>query len=117
MGNRLDWMKAAAVILSLCLMMLMTLACVQASIIICHGDECGLYDENDNEGVMVYINTRRKMTESRTVQHISYGALAADNVPCPITGQSYYYCNTSDPNVNPYTRACTAITRCERDTN
>lgn len=116
MGNRLDGKKAAPLILSLCLMMLITLACVQASIL-CIGDECGLYDENDHEELIAYINTKRKLEESRKVQHISYAVLAADNVPCGVTGQSYYYCNASDPGVNPYRRACTAITRCARDTD
>ncbi|GLJ28674.1 hypothetical protein SUGI_0565000 [Cryptomeria japonica] len=48
---------------------------------------------------------------------ISYGALKSDNVPCGITGQSYYYCNHADDQANPYTRACTSITRCHRDMN
>lgn len=119
MGNRLDWMKAETLILSLCFMMLITLAYVQASIL-CVGDECGLYDENGHEELTVtaYRNTRRKIEGSRKVQHIGYAVLAADNVPCHITGQSYYSCNhASDPDANPYRRSCTAITRCERDTN
>ncbi|KAJ3699895.1 hypothetical protein LUZ61_003600 [Rhynchospora tenuis] len=42
---------------------------------------------------------------------IGYGALKADNVPCDITGASYYNCHPSSP-ANPYTRSCSAITQC-----
>eukprot|EP00249_Psilotum_nudum_P003727 c17217_g1_i1 orf=542-943(+) len=52
--------------------------------------------------------------------YISYGALTADRVPCPaMSGRSYYTsdCYKSNGPVRPYTRGCTAITRCWRDSS
>ncbi|KAH7291387.1 hypothetical protein KP509_29G014800 [Ceratopteris richardii] len=53
------------------------------------------------------------------VNNISYGALRADNSPCPpMSGCSYYLpnCRSATGSVNPYTRGCTTATRCYRDT-
>ncbi|KAL3538154.1 hypothetical protein ACH5RR_001520 [Cinchona calisaya] len=46
-----------------------------------------------------------------TTRYISYGALQRNSVPCSRRGQSYYNCRPGAP-VNPYTRGCSAITRC-----
>ncbi|CAA0819620.1 Protein RALF-like 34 [Striga hermonthica] len=49
--------------------------------------------------------------------YISYGALSANRVPCPArSGRSYYThnCFRAHGPVNPYTRSCSAITRCRR---
>lgn len=43
--------------------------------------------------------------------YISYGALAADSVPCSQLGASYYNCVVG-VEANPYTRSCSAITMC-----
>lgn len=45
--------------------------------------------------------------------HISYGALTANKVPCSNRGQSYYNCGASGK-ANPYQRGCSAATRCAR---
>ncbi|PIN16433.1 hypothetical protein CDL12_10911 [Handroanthus impetiginosus] len=47
--------------------------------------------------------------------YISYGALSANRVPCPPrSGRSYYThnCFKARGPVHPYTRGCSAITRC-----
>ncbi|KAL6527379.1 hypothetical protein OROGR_016469 [Orobanche gracilis] len=49
--------------------------------------------------------------------YISYGALSANRVPCPPrSGRSYYThnCFRARGSVHPYTRSCSAITRCRR---
>ncbi|XP_059431733.1 protein RALF-like 33 [Corylus avellana] len=48
-----------------------------------------------------------------TKQYISYGALRRNSVPCSRRGASYYNCRTG-AQANPYTRGCSAITRCRR---
>lgn len=45
--------------------------------------------------------------------HISYGALSANKVPCSNRGQSYYNCGAPG-RANPYKRGCSAATRCAR---
>lgn len=52
-----------------------------------------------------------------TRYYISYGALSANRVPCPPrSGRSYYTpnCFRARGPVHPYTRGCSAITRCRR---
>ncbi|KAH7286671.1 hypothetical protein KP509_32G017300 [Ceratopteris richardii] len=54
--------------------------------------------------------------------HIGYRALQPDNTPCPRQGAGLSYYNPSCFNpspgpVNPYTRGCSTITRCSRDTS
>uniref|UniRef100_A0A0A8Z153 Protein RALF-like 33 n=1 Tax=Arundo donax TaxID=35708 RepID=A0A0A8Z153_ARUDO len=44
-------------------------------------------------------------------RYISYGALRRDNVPCSVRGASYYNCRPG-AQANPYSRGCSAITRC-----
>lgn len=43
--------------------------------------------------------------------YLSYGALRRDNVPCSVRGASYYNCRPGGQ-ANPYSRGCSAITRC-----
>ncbi|KAG0469441.1 hypothetical protein HPP92_015527 [Vanilla planifolia] len=62
---------------------------------------------------------RRSLFWRRHFAHyyISYAALAADHVPCPPrSGRSYYThnCHLARGPVCPYTRGCSAITRCRR---
>ncbi|KAK2645979.1 hypothetical protein Ddye_021174 [Dipteronia dyeriana] len=46
-------------------------------------------------------------------RYISYGALRRNSVPCSRRGASYYNCRAG-AQANPYTRGCSAITRCRR---
>ncbi|XP_004494597.1 protein RALF-like 33 [Cicer arietinum] len=46
-----------------------------------------------------------------TTKYISYGALQRNTVPCSRRGASYYNCRPG-AQANPYTRGCSAITRC-----
>ncbi|KAJ0960155.1 hypothetical protein J5N97_018234 [Dioscorea zingiberensis] len=46
-----------------------------------------------------------------TSGYISYGALRRDSVPCSRRGASYYNCRAGGQ-ANPYSRGCSAITRC-----
>ncbi|XAR61904.1 hypothetical protein NMG60_11016451 [Bertholletia excelsa] len=49
--------------------------------------------------------------------YISYGALAANRIPCPArSGRSYYThnCYKASGPVHPYTRGCSRITHCRR---
>ncbi|XP_058187996.1 rapid alkalinization factor-like [Rhododendron vialii] len=53
-------------------------------------------------------SNRRILT---TTKYISYGVLEMDFVPCSIKGTSYYNCLLRGQ-ANPYTRGCSAITKC-----
>ncbi|KAK3041962.1 hypothetical protein RJ639_002270 [Escallonia herrerae] len=53
-------------------------------------------------------SSRRVLASSN---HISYEALGRDNIPCSQRGASYYNCKPG-AQANPYTRGCSAITRC-----
>ncbi|KAM7280873.1 hypothetical protein ACFE04_008007 [Oxalis oulophora] len=46
-----------------------------------------------------------------TTKYISYSALQKNSVPCSKRGSSYYNCQ-SGSSANPYSRGCSAITRC-----
>lgn len=46
-----------------------------------------------------------------TSNYISYDALDKNNIPCSQRGASYYNCKTG-AQANPYSRGCSAITRC-----
>ncbi|OAY42313.1 protein RALF-like 33 [Manihot esculenta] len=46
-----------------------------------------------------------------TSNYISYGAMQRNTVPCSRRGASYYNCQPG-AQANPYTRGCSAITRC-----
>lgn len=54
---------------------------------------------------------RRVLQQNGGGGYISYGALRRDNVPCSVRGASYYNCRPG-AQANPYTRGCSAITRC-----
>ncbi|XP_078435035.1 protein RALF-like 34 [Wolffia australiana] len=61
------------------------------------------------------LGTRRALYWRLMHYYISYGALSADRVPCPPrSGRSYYTnsCYHARGGVNPYSRGCSAITRC-----
>ncbi|GJM94855.1 hypothetical protein PR202_ga11537 [Eleusine coracana subsp. coracana] len=61
---------------------------------------------------------RRSMAQRQpTNRYISYAALRADQVPCNQRGKSYYTNCASQQKANPYRRGCSAITRCQRNTN
>ncbi|KAL2504912.1 Protein RALF-like 34 [Abeliophyllum distichum] len=65
--------------------------------------------EDDDVGI------RRSLFWHRMRLYISYGALSANRIPCPPrSGRSYYThnCYSARGPVNPYTRGCSAITRC-----
>ncbi|KAL0323053.1 UNVERIFIED_CONTAM: protein RALF-like 34 [Sesamum angustifolium] len=71
-------------------------------------------EEEDEEGLprrsLYWKSPARKY-------YISYGALSANRVPCPPrSGRSYYThnCFRARGPVHPYTRGCSAITRCRR---
>ncbi|KAK6128993.1 hypothetical protein DH2020_037266 [Rehmannia glutinosa] len=61
---------------------------------------------------------RRSLFWKRLIHYyISYGALTANRIPCPPrSGRSYYThnCYRARGPVHPYTRGCSAITRCRR---
>ncbi|KAJ0979832.1 hypothetical protein J5N97_015306 [Dioscorea zingiberensis] len=46
-----------------------------------------------------------------TSDYISYDALRRDSTPCSRRGASYYNCRAGSE-ANPYSRGCSAITRC-----
>ncbi|CAH2078966.1 unnamed protein product [Thlaspi arvense] len=48
-----------------------------------------------------------------TTRYISYGALRRNTIPCSRRGASYYNCRRG-AEANPYSRGCSAITRCRR---
>ncbi|KFK32572.1 hypothetical protein AALP_AA6G260700 [Arabis alpina] len=48
-----------------------------------------------------------------TQRYISYGALRRNTIPCSRRGASYYNCRRG-AQANPYSRGCSAITRCRR---
>ncbi|CAH8328595.1 unnamed protein product [Eruca vesicaria subsp. sativa] len=69
-----------------------------------YGGGMGAEFEMDSE-----IN--RRMLANR--RYISYGALRRNTVPCSRRGASYYNCRRG-AHANPYSRGCSAITRCRR---
>ncbi|KAK9065599.1 hypothetical protein SSX86_015000 [Deinandra increscens subsp. villosa] len=68
-------------------------------------------DIDDMELSMNSESARRILATNR--RYISYGALNKNNVPCSRRGASYYNCR-SGGQANPYSRGCSAITRCRR---
>ncbi|KAF5815446.1 putative rapid ALkalinization Factor [Helianthus annuus] len=71
--------------------------------------EGGDLDIDDMELSMDSEINRRILATNR--RYISYGALSKNNVPCSRRGASYYNCR-SGGQANPYSRGCSAITRC-----
>ncbi|KAM0939929.1 putative rapid ALkalinization Factor [Dioscorea sansibarensis] len=77
----------------------------------------GETDDGDFEGDVEKSN-RRALFWHHVHYYISYGALSANRVPCPPrSGRSYYThnCYRVRGPVHPYTRGCSAITRCRRN--
>lgn len=60
------------------------------------------------------IINRRNLAQKQ--RYISYGALKKDSVPCKRRGNSYYDCERREK-ANPYSRGCSAVTHCARDTD
>lgn len=59
----------------------------------------------------------RSLLWNKFKYYISYGALSANRIPCPPrSGRSYYthHCYHATGPAHPYTRGCSAITRCRR---
>ena len=79
----------------------------------CRGSiaECLAEDSSDLEFDMDSDINRRILAVWR--RHISYGALSRNTVPCSRRGASYYNCRPG-AHANPYSRGCSAITRCHR---
>ncbi|GJN35804.1 hypothetical protein PR202_gb24611 [Eleusine coracana subsp. coracana] len=77
--------------------------------------QCAVVAEEEEE---VGGGLRRSMAQRQpTNRYISYAALRADQVPCNQRGKSYYTNCASQQKANPYRRGCSAITRCQRNTN
>jgi len=80
----------------------------------CRGSvaECGLLvGQDDDAEFLMDSETSRRILAGRT--YISYGALRRNTVPCSRRGASYYNCRPG-AQANPYSRGCSAITRCRR---
>nr|XP_009802961.1 PREDICTED: rapid alkalinization factor-like [Nicotiana sylvestris] len=75
---------------------------------ICEGSIGECMDEELEE---LEVDKRRILATSR--RYISYGALQRNNIPCSRRGASYYNCRPG-AQANPYSRGCSAITRCRR---
>ncbi|XP_020221298.1 protein RALF-like 19 [Cajanus cajan] len=69
---------------------------------------------DDNEMLLDSESNRRTLGSRQ--RYISYGALRANNVPCGRHGRSYYNCQQRG-RANPYSRGCSRITHCARDTS
>ncbi|XP_059648518.1 rapid alkalinization factor-like [Cornus florida] len=76
----------------------------------CTGSIGECLDGGDDEFEMDSEINRRILATRR---YISYGALSRNSVPCSRRGASYYNCRPG-AQANPYTRGCSAITRCRR---
>ncbi|KAJ9177265.1 hypothetical protein P3X46_012501 [Hevea brasiliensis] len=77
----------------------------------------GFIDLDGEEDGDEKMGERRSLFWRRVRYYISYGALAANRIPCPPrSGRSYYThnCFKARTPVNPYTRGCSRITRCRR---
>jgi len=69
---------------------------------------------DDNEMLLDSESNRRTLAGRQ--QYISYGALNANQIPCGNRGNSYYNCQERG-RANPYSRGCSQITHCARDTS
>ncbi|KAL2344060.1 hypothetical protein Fmac_005345 [Flemingia macrophylla] len=79
-----------------------------------HGALVGDLIGDDNEMLLDSESNRRALGGRQ--KYISYAALSANNVPCGRHGRSYYNCQARG-RANPYSRGCSAITHCARDTS
>lgn len=68
---------------------------------------------DDNEFLMTSETHRRTLDGG--MKYISYEALKANQIPCSKRERSYYYCHNM-VKANPYSRGCSVITHCARDT-
>ncbi|TQD93744.1 hypothetical protein C1H46_020643 [Malus baccata] len=71
--------------------------------------ECALAAGNDEVEFDMDSEISRRILA--TSNYISYGALQRNTVPCSRRGASYYNCQPGAQS-NPYSRGCSAITRC-----
>ncbi|KAL3378429.1 hypothetical protein AABB24_004382 [Solanum stoloniferum] len=75
-----------------------------------------LYEETEDDEMQLDGNGRSLLWH-KFKYYISYGALSANRIPCPPrSGRSYYthHCYHATGPAHPYTRGCSAITRCRR---
>ncbi|KAJ4750009.1 RALF [Rhynchospora pubera] len=73
-----------------------------------HMSDLNLNWSSDEFNLSYEEHTRRVLANSR---YIGYAALRRDSVPCSYRGASYYNCRPG-AHANPYSRGCSAITRC-----
>lgn len=78
----------------------------------CSGSIGECFQEEEEMGMDSESN-RRSLVKKKF--YISWQAMSRNNVPCSKRGFSYYNCGRTTL-ANPYTRGCTKITRCDRDT-
>ncbi|XP_055804783.1 protein RALF-like 34 [Solanum dulcamara] len=74
-------------------------------------------DTEDDDEIQLDGNGRSLLWHRMFKYYISYGALSANRIPCPPrSGRSYYthHCYHATGPAHPYTRGCSAITRCRR---
>lgn len=74
-------------------------------------------DTEDDDQIQLDRNGRSLLWHRMFKYYISYGALSANRIPCPPrSGRSYYthHCYHATGPAHPYTRGCSAITRCRR---
>ncbi|XP_021907041.1 protein RALF-like 1 [Carica papaya] len=76
----------------------------------CRGSMAECVNGEDEE-LELMMNREIKRRVLATSQYISYDSLQRNSVPCSQRGASYYNCQQG-AQANPYTRGCTAITRC-----
>ncbi|KAI5662541.1 hypothetical protein M9H77_21864 [Catharanthus roseus] len=69
--------------------------------------------DEDEEMMMDSEITRRTLAAQK--RYISYDAMKKNSIPCSKRGNSYYHC-TGHQKANPYSRSCTQISRCPRNT-
>ncbi|WOG98992.1 hypothetical protein DCAR_0418338 [Daucus carota subsp. sativus] len=77
----------------------------------------GVELELDEDQEDVIDGARRSLYWRSMHYYISYGALSANRIPCPArSGRSYYThnCHSATGPAHPYSRGCSAITRCRR---
>ncbi|KAJ8755068.1 hypothetical protein K2173_016673 [Erythroxylum novogranatense] len=74
------------------------------------GDHIGKEEE-----IMMESDISRRLLAQKT-RYFSYAALKANATPCQKKGRSYFNCRGHE-RANPYRRACTHITHCQRFTD
>ncbi|XP_058221087.1 protein RALF-like 34 [Rhododendron vialii] len=77
-------------------------------------NDFAIFDDGDIDGISTEAD-RRSLYWTARHYYISYGALSANRIPCPArSGRSYYThnCYSASGPVRPYSRGCSAITRC-----